>query len=70
MKRLEYMTILRQKLVDGGLSNDDEINDALEFYEELFLDGGYENEEKTAQNLATPKSSHSRYLQRTAQSAS
>ena len=30
MKRLEYMTILRQKLVDGGLSND-EVNDALEF---------------------------------------
>lgn len=54
MKRLEYMTILRQKLVDGGLSND-EVNDALEFYEELFLDGGYENEEKTAQNLGDPE---------------
>ncbi|WP_028506032.1 hypothetical protein [Ruminococcus sp. FC2018] len=54
MKRLEYMTILRQKLVDGGLSNE-EINDALEFYEELFLDGGYENEEKTAQNLGDPE---------------
>ncbi len=54
MKRLEYMTILRQKLIDGGLSND-EINDALEFYEELFLDGGYENEEKTAQNLGDPE---------------
>lgn len=54
MKRLEYMTILRQKLVDGGLGND-EINDALEFYEELFLDGGYENEEKTAQNLGDPE---------------
>ena len=54
MRRLEYMTILRQKLVDGGLGND-EINDALEFYEELFLDGGYENEEKTAQNLGDPE---------------
>ena len=54
MKRLEYMTILRQKLIDGGLSND-EVNDALEFYEELFLDGGYENEEKTAQNLGDPE---------------
>ena len=54
MKRLEYMTILRQKLVDGGLGND-EINDALEFYEELFLDGGYENEEKTALNLGDPE---------------
>lgn len=48
------MTILRQKLVDGGLGND-EINDALEFYEELFLDAGYENEEKTAQNLGDPE---------------
>ncbi len=54
MKRLEYMTILRQKLVEGGLSKD-EINDALEFYEELFLDGGYENEEKTAHNLGDPE---------------
>jgi uncharacterized membrane protein len=54
MRRLEYMTILRQKLVEGGLEND-EINDALEFYEELFLDGGYENEEKTAQNLGDPE---------------
>ena len=54
MRRLEYMTILRQKLIDGGLSND-EVNDALEFYEELFLDGGYENEEKTAQNLGDPE---------------
>ena len=54
MRRLEYMTILRQKLIDGGLSND-EVNDALEFYEELFLDGGYENEEKTAMNLGDPE---------------
>lgn len=54
MKRLEYMTILRQKLVDGGLSNE-EINDALEFYEELFLDAGYENEEKTANDLGSPE---------------
>ena len=54
MRRLEYMTILRQKLIDGGLSND-EVNDALEFYEELFLDAGYENEEKTAMNLGDPE---------------
>lgn len=54
MKRLEYMSILRQKLVEGGLSND-EINDAMQFYEELFLDGGYENEEKTAYNLGDPE---------------
>ena len=54
MRRLEYMSILRQKLVEGGLNND-EINDALEFYEELFLDAGYENEEKTAQNLGDPE---------------
>lgn len=54
MRRLEYMSILRQKLVEGGLSSE-ETNDALEFYEELFLDGGYENEEKTAQNLGDPE---------------
>ena len=54
MKRLEYMTRLRQNLVEGGLSNE-EINDALEFYEELFLDGGIENEEKTAHNLGDPE---------------
>lgn len=54
MKRLEYLSILRQKLVEGGLGND-EINDAMEFYEELFLDGGLANEEKTAQDLGDPQ---------------
>ena len=37
MNRLEYLTQLRRLLEDGGLA-EDEINDAMGFYEEIFLD--------------------------------
>ena len=37
MNRLEYLTQLRRSLEDGGLA-EDEINDAMGFYEEIFLD--------------------------------
>ena len=36
MNRLEYLTQLRRLLEDGGLA-EDEINDAMGFYEEIFL---------------------------------
>ena len=39
MNRLEYLTQLRRLLEDGGLA-EDEINDAMGFYEEIFLDAG------------------------------
>ena len=39
MNRLEYLTQLRRSLEDGGLA-EDEINDAMGFYEEIFLDAG------------------------------
>lgn len=54
MKRLEYMMELRKYLSEGGLP-DEELDDALRFYEEIFLDAGAEKEEETAQNLGSPK---------------
>ena len=55
MNRLEYLTQLRRLLEDGGLA-EDEINDAMGFYEEIFLDAGAAHEAETAANLARPKS--------------
>ena len=47
MNRLEYLTRLRRLLEDGGLA-EDEINDAMGFYEEIFLDAGAAHEAETA----------------------
>lgn len=55
MNRLEYLTQLRRLLEDGGLA-EDEINDAMGFYEEIFLDAGAAHEAETAANLGRPKS--------------
>lgn len=55
MNRLEYLTQLRRLLEDGGLA-EDEINDAMGFYEEIFLDAGAAHEAETAENSARPKS--------------
>lgn len=55
MNRLEYLTQLRRLLEDGGLA-EDEINDAMGFYEEIFLDAGAAHEAETAANLGSPKS--------------
>lgn len=53
MNRLEYLTQLRRSLEDGGLA-EDEINDAMGFYEEIFLDAGAAHEAETAANLGSP----------------
>ena len=52
MNRLEYLTQLRRSLEDGGLA-EDEINDAMGFYEEIFLDAGAAHEAETAANLGS-----------------
>lgn len=54
MNRLEYLTQLRRLLEDGGLA-EDEINDAMGFYEEIFLDAGAAHEAETAANLGSPE---------------
>lgn len=54
MNRLEYMTKLRRILEDSGMQ-ENEINDAMQFYEEIFLDAGAEHDSETAQNLGTPE---------------
>lgn len=54
MNRLEYLTSLRRILEDGGLPRE-EINDAVRFYEEIFLDAGAEKEEETSENLGSPE---------------
>ena len=51
MNRLEYLTALRRRLEEGGLA-EDEINDALSFYEEIFLDAGSAHEAETAADIA------------------
>ncbi len=54
MKRLEFLTKMRHKLEQGGLAAD-EIDDAMSYYEELFLDAGMTNEEATAAQLGDPE---------------
>lgn len=62
MNRLEYLTALRRRLEEGGLA-EDEINDALSFYEEIFLDAGSAHEAETAANLGTPEELANKILQ-------
>lgn len=50
MKREEFISELRLRL---GRLPKDELEDALDYYNELFLDGGEENEEKTAASLGS-----------------
>ena len=54
MNRLEYLTSLRYNLEKGGLPQSD-IEDALSYYEEIFLDSGYGSDEQTANSLGTPE---------------
>ena len=62
MNRLEYLTQLRRSLEDGGLA-EDEINDAMGFYEEIFLDAGTAHEAETAANLGSPEDLANKILQ-------
>lgn len=62
MNRLEYLTQLRRSLEDGGLA-EDEINDAMGFYEEIFLDTGAAHEAETAANLGSPEELANKILQ-------
>lgn len=54
MSMEQYLKILRYKLEEGGLPND-ELEDAVRFYEEIFLDAGKEHEKETAENLGSPE---------------
>lgn len=54
MNRLEFLTDLRYSLEKGGLPRAD-IEDALSYYEEIFLDSGYGSDEQTAQSLGSPE---------------
>ena len=62
MNRLEYLTQMRRLLEDGGLA-EDEINDAMGFYEEIFLDAGTAHEAETAANLGSPEELANKILQ-------
>ena len=53
MNRLEFLTSLRYNLERGGLPRED-IEDALSYYEEIFLDSGYGSDEQTASELGSP----------------
>lgn len=54
MNRLEFLTSLRYNLEKGGLPRED-IEDALSYYEEIFLDSGYGSDEQTAKTLGDPE---------------
>ena len=58
----QYLTQLRRSLEDGGLA-EDEINDAMGFYEEIFLDAGAAHEAETAANLGSPEELANKILQ-------
>ena len=54
MNKLEFLTRLRNSLEKGGLPSED-INDALTYYEEVFLDAGFGKEEETAASMGSPE---------------
>lgn len=54
MNKLEFLTRLRNALEKGGLPSDD-IDDALSYYEEVFLDAGFGREEETAAAMGSPE---------------
>ena len=54
MNKLEFLTRLRNSLERGGLPKED-INDALTYYEEVFLDAGFGKEEETAASMGSPE---------------
>jgi len=54
MNKLEFLTRLRNCLEKGGMNSDD-INDALTYYEEVFLDAGFGKEEETAASMGSPE---------------
>ena len=54
MNKLEFLTRLRSELEKGGMPSDD-INDALSYYEEVFLDAGFGKEEETAASMGLPE---------------
>ena len=53
MNKIEFLTKMRERLEKFGLPKDD-INDALSYYEEVFLDAGFGKEEETAAELGDP----------------
>ena len=53
MNKLEFLTKMRNRLEQFGLPQDD-INDALSYYEEVFLDAGFGKEEATSEELGDP----------------
>lgn len=54
MNRLEFLARMRKRLEQGGLPEDD-INDALSYYEEVFLDAGEDHEIDTAESMGEPE---------------
>ncbi len=54
MNRLEFLTSLRYCLENKGLAKS-EINEALNYYEEIFLDAGRDREQEVVQNLGSPE---------------
>ena len=54
MNKLEFLTKMRNRLERFGLPHDD-INDALSYYEEIFLDAGFGKEEETSAELGDPE---------------
>jgi uncharacterized membrane protein len=54
MNKVEFLTRLRNRLVNGGMATDD-INDALTYYDEVFLDAGFGKEEETAAAMGSPE---------------
>lgn len=54
MNKLEYLTRLRSFLQRYGLPEED-INDALTYYEEVFMDAGFGKDAETAESLGSPE---------------
>lgn len=54
MNKIEFLTRLKNSLEKNGLSKED-TDDALNYYEEIFMDAGFGKDAETAESLGSPE---------------
>lgn len=54
MNKIEFLTRLKNSLEKNGLPQED-TNDALNYYEEIFMDAGFGRDDETAESLGSPE---------------
>lgn len=54
MNKIEFLTRLKNSLEKNGLPQED-MDDALNYYEEIFMDAGFGRDDETAESLGSPE---------------